>query len=109
MRENDYIFYKKNNQLYSGGYKLKNLFTNHRVPVLNNAGVPSLLFPSALYYNSQSGGGNESYVYAGIPNDDRAIENSLYEKLLNRFLKTKKTRSRKKHRYKRKRKSRKKY
>ena len=50
-KDKDYIFYRKNNKLYGGGFEISSILAKHNISI----DPKSLLsIPSSLYYNKQS-------------------------------------------------------
>ena len=95
-KDKDYIFYRKNNKLYGGGFEISSILAKHNISI----DPKSLLsIPSSLYYNKQSGGSGD-FVHSEKNNDFNS--KSLYDHLIEQFIYKTKNKSMKRRRKNRK-------
>ena len=63
-RKTDFVFYRdEKNNVFSGGYRINNMFKNLDIPVVQQKGGSSLVIPMGLFYTKND-----------IPESERAIE-----------------------------------
>ena len=79
----DFIFYRDDkNNIYSGGYRINNLFKNLDVPPIYQKGGNSMVLPLGLFYRKE----NEE-IYENDESDGGEITNELFNTLVKLSLK----------------------
>tara|TARA_Y100001960_G_C14354110_1_gene670987 strand:+ start:139 stop:486 length:348 start_codon:yes stop_codon:yes gene_type:complete len=86
MEKNDFVFYKdEKNNIFSGGYKIKNMFKELDLPAFQQKGGSSLVIPLGLFYEKKKSEEIDNKYYqegGGVEVDD-----GLFNKLLELSLK----------------------
>ena len=79
----DFVFYRDDkNNIYSGGYRINNLFKNLDVPPIYQKGGNSMVLPLGLFYRKE----NEE-IYENDESDGGEITNELFNTLVKLSLK----------------------
>ena len=86
----DFVFYRdEKNNIYSGGYRINNLFKNLDIPpIYQKGGANSLVLPLGLFYTKNDEPINE----IEITQKDDEISDGLFDRLVEFSLKKNKTR-----------------
>jgi len=79
----DFVFYRDDkNNIYSGGYRINNLFKNLDVPPIYQKGGNSMVLPLGLFYRKE----NEE-IYENDESDGGEITSELFNTLVKLSLK----------------------
>ena len=80
-RETDFVFYRdEKNNVFSGGYRINNMFKNLDLPAIQQKGGSSLVIPMGLFYTKTNAEKGECVIENNQKGGE--IADGLFNKLL---------------------------